>query len=225
MILRFTRVACTSSSALLFAEYILWGGHLCARSVAQPYPTLCDLMDYNPPGSPVHGISQARVLEWIPLTSPGNLSNPRIKPSSPALAGRLFTTGPLQKLMVWIHHILFISSPVNEHYLSIASLGQLWIMWPSRFVYTSWCGQLPFFLECYPGVELNEGYNCVLNFIRHCASILQGGCPNIHSHWQGMSIHLSPYSCQRLLASIFKNFSHSSLYVTGFHSQLNLHFP
>ena len=65
MILRFTRVACTSSSALLFAEYILWGGHLCARSVAQPYPTLCDLMDYNPPGSPVHGISQARVLEWI----------------------------------------------------------------------------------------------------------------------------------------------------------------
>ena len=148
------------------------------------------------------GFPRQEYWSGYPLTSPGNLSNPRIKPSSPALAGRLFTTGPLQKLMVWIHHILFTSSPVNEHYLLIASLGQLWIMWPSRFVYKSWCGQLPFFLESYPGVELNKGYNCVLNFIRHCASILQGGCRNIHSHWQGMSIHLSPYSCQHLLASI-----------------------
>ena len=27
-------------------------------------PTLCDPMDCSPPGSSVHGISQARVLEW-----------------------------------------------------------------------------------------------------------------------------------------------------------------
>ena len=31
-------------------------------SVAQSYPTLCDPMDYGPPGSSVHGISQERVL-------------------------------------------------------------------------------------------------------------------------------------------------------------------
>ena len=32
--------------------------------VAQSCPTLCDPTDYSPPGSSVHGIFQARVLEW-----------------------------------------------------------------------------------------------------------------------------------------------------------------
>ena len=32
--------------------------------VAQSRPTLCDFMDCSLPGSSVHGISQARVLEW-----------------------------------------------------------------------------------------------------------------------------------------------------------------
>ena len=33
--------------------------------VAQLHPTLCDPMDYSPPGSSVHGILQARILEWV----------------------------------------------------------------------------------------------------------------------------------------------------------------
>ena len=32
--------------------------------VAQSYPTLCDPMDCSPPGSSIHGIFQARVVEW-----------------------------------------------------------------------------------------------------------------------------------------------------------------
>ena len=32
--------------------------------VAQSWPTLCDPIDSSPPGSSVHGIFQARVLEW-----------------------------------------------------------------------------------------------------------------------------------------------------------------
>ena len=35
--------------------------------VAQSYPTLCDLMDYSPPDSSVHGILQARILEWVAI--------------------------------------------------------------------------------------------------------------------------------------------------------------
>ena len=35
--------------------------------VAQSYPTLCDPMDCSLPGSSVHGISQARVLEWVAI--------------------------------------------------------------------------------------------------------------------------------------------------------------
>ena len=36
--------------------------------VAQSCPTLCDLMDCNPPGSSVHGILQARILEWVAVS-------------------------------------------------------------------------------------------------------------------------------------------------------------
>ena len=39
----------------------------CWCSVAQSCPTLCDPMDHSPPGSSVHGISQARVLEWVAI--------------------------------------------------------------------------------------------------------------------------------------------------------------
>ena len=49
--------------------------------VAQSCPTFCDPMDYSPPDSSVHGILQARVLEWVP--SPGDLSDPGIEPRSP----------------------------------------------------------------------------------------------------------------------------------------------
>ena len=33
--------------------------------VAQYCPTLCNPMDYSPPGSSVHGILQAQILEWV----------------------------------------------------------------------------------------------------------------------------------------------------------------
>ena len=36
--------------------------------VAQSCPTLCDPVDCSPPGSSVHGILQARVLEWVAIS-------------------------------------------------------------------------------------------------------------------------------------------------------------
>jgi len=42
-------------------------------------------MDCRPPGFSVHGILQARVLEWLPFPLPGNLPDPRIEPQSPEL--------------------------------------------------------------------------------------------------------------------------------------------
>ena len=44
--------------------------HESEREVAQSCPTLSDPMDCSLPGSSVHGIFQARVLEWVPLPSP-----------------------------------------------------------------------------------------------------------------------------------------------------------
>ena len=61
----------------------------------QARPTLCNPMDHSLPGSSVHGILQARILEWVPRPPPGDLPDPGIEPASlmsPELAGGFFTT-------------------------------------------------------------------------------------------------------------------------------------
>ena len=40
-------------------------------------PTLCNPMDCIPPGSPIHGILQARILEWVAMLSSRGSSQPR----------------------------------------------------------------------------------------------------------------------------------------------------
>ena len=50
----------------------------------QSCPTLCNTTDCSPPGSSVHGDSQARILEWVAMPFPpsGNLPDPGIEPVS-----------------------------------------------------------------------------------------------------------------------------------------------
>ena len=45
--------------------------------VAQSCPNLCDPMDCSPPVSSVHGILQARVLEWVAVSFSRGSSQPR----------------------------------------------------------------------------------------------------------------------------------------------------
>ena len=54
-------------------------------TVAQSWPTLCDPIDHSLPGSSVHGILQARILEWVAIHFSRGSSQPRIEPRSPAL--------------------------------------------------------------------------------------------------------------------------------------------
>ena len=56
----------------------------CCCLVTKLCLTLCDPMDCSPPGSSVHGIFQARIVERLPFPSPGDLSNPGTTPTSPA---------------------------------------------------------------------------------------------------------------------------------------------
>ena len=65
------------------------------REVAQLCPTLCDPTDCNLSGSSVHGIFQARVLEWVAISSPGNLPNPGIEPGSPTLQADALPSEPI----------------------------------------------------------------------------------------------------------------------------------
>ena len=58
----------------------------------QSHLTLCDPMDYSPPDSSAHGIFQAKILEWVAISSSRGSSWPRDWTVSLALAGRFFTT-------------------------------------------------------------------------------------------------------------------------------------
>ena len=53
--------------------------------VTQSCLTLCNPLDCSPPDPSVHGIFQARILEWITIPSPGDLPDPGIKPMFPCL--------------------------------------------------------------------------------------------------------------------------------------------
>ena len=67
----------------------------CMCLVPQSYLTLCDAMDCSLPGSLVHGISQARILEWVASPLPWDRPNPGIEPMSPAAAALQADSLPL----------------------------------------------------------------------------------------------------------------------------------
>ena len=100
---------------------------MCAKSL-QLCPTLFDPMDYSPPGSSVHRILQARILECVVMPSSRGSSRPRVKLKSltSALVGGFFTTSatwePLPKdVTLKSHHIklhAFFFFPVENSVLS-----------------------------------------------------------------------------------------------------------
>ena len=55
------------------------------KKTTQSCPTLCHPMDCSLPGSSVHGVFQAIVLEWIAISFSRDLPNPGIEPWSPTL--------------------------------------------------------------------------------------------------------------------------------------------
>ena len=70
---------CVCIEGITKADHLLWSSSfpvLCL--VTQSCPTLCDPMNYySPPGSSVHGILQARILEWVAMPSSRGSSQPR----------------------------------------------------------------------------------------------------------------------------------------------------
>ena len=60
--------------------------------VAQSCPTVCNHTDCSPPGSFVHGILQARLLEWVAMPSSRGSSHPRDQTQVSDIAGGFFTS-------------------------------------------------------------------------------------------------------------------------------------
>ena len=91
--------------------------------VAQLRLTLCDPMDCSPPGSSVHGILQARILEWVAICFSRGSSNPGIKPGSPILQANSLPSEPPGSES---ESHLVVSNSLRPHglYSSWNSLGQ-----------------------------------------------------------------------------------------------------
>ena len=65
--------------------------------VAQSCSTLLDPMDYSLPGNPIHGILQARILEWVAISFSRASSQPRDLTQISRIAGKLLTVEPDQR--------------------------------------------------------------------------------------------------------------------------------
>ena len=63
--------------------------------MAKLYLTLCNPMDCSPPSSSVHGISRARILEWVAILISRGCSRPRDQTCISCIAGRFFTESHL----------------------------------------------------------------------------------------------------------------------------------
>ena len=81
---------------------IHWGTFALANEVNVTVITitliLCGTMDYSPPGSSVHGILQARILEWDAIPFSRGFPDPGIKPGSPKLQADSLLSEPLGKI-------------------------------------------------------------------------------------------------------------------------------
>ena len=85
-ILSFPLIYCKCLASLNFASL----SHAHACFITQSRPAVRDLLDCIPPGSFVHGIFQAGILEWVAISFFRGSSQPRDQPVSLALAGRFF---------------------------------------------------------------------------------------------------------------------------------------
>ena len=94
--------------------------------VAQLCPTLCNPKDCSLPGSSVHGILQARILEWLAIHFSRGFSRPRDWTLVFCIAGRFFTiwaTGIGGKLsLYWINLICNLNYSQKKFRVQIASL-------------------------------------------------------------------------------------------------------
>ena len=153
--------------------------------VIQLCPTFCNPMDCSSPGSSVHGILQARILEWVAIPFSRGSSQPRAQTQVSCIAGRCFTIwatreAPKSWYKCWLfwqflsHGAVQIAPwwfvgvsllPLDpERYLQMVSYEL-----PSFWHFLLWCGDLPASLllagtYCYVCECVLSHFSCVQLF-------------------------------------------------------------
>ena len=95
-------------------------------------PTLCDFIDCSPPGSSVHGILQARILEWGAIPFSRGSSRPRDRTQVSHIAGRFFTIWAIREVSVLVGYLrIFVYNLLGKMALCQGTddAGLLWMRW------------------------------------------------------------------------------------------------
>ena len=164
-------------------------------------------MDCSPPGSSVHGIFQARILEWIAISTLGVLPDPGIETeslASPALTGGFFTTAPPGKPRYWLPRgIQFIETQGAVYLRSMhSSLCMLLLLfWPHCMA----CGIYAYYASI---KNLNVSYNYYYGinyykpqilYLHHgdddsflCRIVTRHGVSSTFIHWSIQQIFSEP---------------------------------
>ena len=146
--------------------------------VTQLCPTLCNPVDCSLPGFSVHGILQARTLEWVAVYFSRGFSKPRDWTQVSCLAGRLFTISATREarvyLYTWSTYVVIILNQVL--FCVLWKLSVYTILWS-----TSLC---PW---DFPGKNIGVGYHFLLQGIFP----IQGSNPHL-LHWPGREASFFP---------------------------------
>ena len=112
--------------------------------VTQSCLILCDPMDCSPPGSPVHGILQARIQEWVAISFSKGFSWPRDQTQVSCIAGRFFTLWTTRKANnqlsgSWNGKVSWIPLDNTEH-PTLSCRNCLSLGWSVIFFLPKWWG-------------------------------------------------------------------------------------
>jgi len=95
--------------------------------VAQSCPTLCDPVDCSPPGSSVHGILQARILEWAAISFSRRPSRPRDRTQVSCITGGFFTSWACREAQnLWAYSKNLITLVASQEENSVVGGWRMW---------------------------------------------------------------------------------------------------
>ena len=174
--------------------------------VSQLCPTLCNPMDYSLPGSSAHGISQARVLQWVAISFSRGSSQPRDWTLVSHIVGRRFTASTTREVLIMLRHIyIYPQIYISTHIVSsisifVESCYHKWMLicqmlflhlwrWLYDF-YSSFCCDVSHWLIC--GKIPLDLFSVLLNLV--CKHFVEDFCIYVHQEYWAVSFLLVSHS-------------------------------
>ena len=182
--------------------------------------SLCNPMDSSPPGSSIHGILRARILEWVAIPLSRESFQPRNRTQVSCFAGRFFTIWTTRKALLWIS-LMQSFEGLNETKGGGRS-NLLFFPWLITWVETFHIIYSGHQTVIYPICSsVSQVFRITLNNI-----INSSGSPAVK--WQFMGLLQAPKSCEPILHTKLRHLSTQYdilmyIYIVkGFFHQVNI---